>query len=212
MAPTPTEESSPVAEPTFTAKPEVKYWTKANIALTIVFALLALALFTLLLVFYLRRRIEKKKRAHRKSDHVALLEDEDKTSMFSRHRHSSVTLYVDPDSDSQNKRISQDTISLIPLQITPLDEVHDPLNPNTTTQNTGSTGSGVSSMSRLSSNTASTMMLSPITANGEDNDMGIRPSGRPRSTSTTSQRARYYENTPTNIENRLIPKIVTTSD
>jgi hypothetical protein len=38
--------------------------------------------------------------------------------------------------------------------------------------------------------------------------MGIRPSGRARSTSTASQRARYYETTPTNVEMPSIPKIV----
>jgi hypothetical protein len=209
MAPLPTEDNNNlIVDTTAASKPAESYWTKANIALTAVFALLSLIIFVLLLVFYLRRRTHKKKRVHPKSDKAGLLEHEDKTSMFSQSRHSSVTLYVDSEADAHSKRASQDTISLVPLQITPLEEVHDPMNHTNTT--TTSNGSGVSSISRLSSNTTSTMMLSPISPSGEEGDMGIRSAGRPRSTSTASQRARYYETIPTNVEMPPIPKIIRT--
>jgi hypothetical protein len=205
MAPTPTENvDNLIADPAATAKPDEGYWTKANIAFTAVFALLSLTIFVILLVFYLRRRSHKK-RAHPKSDKAGLLAHEDKTSMFSRERHSSVTLYVDSEADAHNKRASQDTLSLVPLQVTPLEEIHDPMSHTNTT--TASNGSGVSALSRLSSNT---MMLSPVSPNGEEGDMGIRPSGRSRSTSTASQRARYYDTTPTDIERPPIPTIIHT--
>jgi hypothetical protein len=211
MAPTPTENNdindnnNLAADPAATAKPDEGYWTKANIAFTAVFALLSLIVFIVLLVFYLRRRSHKMKRVHPKSDKAGLLAHEDKTSMFSRERHSSVTLYVDSEANTLNKRASQDTISLIPLQVTPLEEIHDPISRTNTT--TISNGSGVSAISRLSS---SAMMLSPVSPSGEEGDMGIRPSGRPRSTSTTSQKARYYDTTPTDIEMPPIPTIVHT--
>jgi hypothetical protein len=197
MAPTPPQPNDNLAEPEVSAKPYEGYWTKTNIAFTAVFALLSLIVFIVLLTFYLRRRSHKKKRVvHPKSDKAGLLEHEDKTNMFSRERHSSVTLYVDSEADAQSKRASQDAISLIPLQVTPLEEVHDPMN-----------RSGISALSRLSS---STLMLSPISPNGEEGDMGVRPSGRPRSTSTTSMKARYYDTTPTNVEMPPIPTIIHT--
>ncbi|KAH4002163.1 hypothetical protein HBH98_172920 [Parastagonospora nodorum] len=212
MAPTPiddnllpNDETNLFADPTAAPKSEARYWTKANIAFTVVFALLALIIFVILLAFYLRRRSHKKKHANHKSDKAALLEDEDKTSMFSRDRHSSVTLYVDEESEARRKRASSDTISLIPLQITPVEDAHDPM--ETTA---ASNGSGVSAMSRLSTNTMSTMMLSPISPN-EDGDLSVRPGGRPRSTSTASQRARYYESTPLDVERQPVPIIVTES-
>tara|TARA_R110002003_G_scaffold702_14_gene21207 strand:- start:28888 stop:29538 length:651 start_codon:yes stop_codon:yes gene_type:complete len=213
MAPTPTEDNNNlVADPTVTAKPDEGYWTKTNIGVTVMFALLALAIILVLLVFYLRRRAEKKKRVHPKSDRAGLLAHEDKTSMFSRHRHSSVTLYVDSEAEAQSKRVSQESISLIPLQVTPLEEVHDPIasNARASTTTTASNGSGVSAISRMSNNSASTMMLSPISPSGEEGDLSIRPSGRPRSTSSASQRARYYESTPSHVEMPPIPKIIRT--
>jgi hypothetical protein len=208
MAPTPTDDKSLVADPTSTAKPDEGYWTKSNIAVTIVFGLLTLAICLLLLAFYLRRRSEKKKEAHRKSDRAGLLAHEDKTNMFSKERHSSVTLYIDTETDAQSKRISQESMPLVPLQITPLEEVHDPIGRTDTT--TASNGSGVSALSRLSTNTASTIMLSPLSPNGDDGDLSIRSSGRPRSTSTASQRARYYDTTPMNVAMPPIPKIIRT--
>jgi len=198
--PIPNDETSLFADPTAAPKPEAKYWTKANIAFTAIFALLSLIIFVILLSFYLRRRSHKNKHANRKSDKAALLQDEDKTSMFSRDRHSSVTLYVDEESEARRKRASSDTISLIPLQVTPVEDTHDAM--ETTA---ASNGSGVSAMSRLS-----TMMLSPISPN-EDGDLSVRPGGRPRSTSTASQRARYYESTPFDVERQPVPIIVTES-
>jgi hypothetical protein len=127
--------------------------------------------------------------------------------MFSRDRHSSVTLYVDEEADARNKRASQDTISLVPLQITPADEIRDPIDETPTT---ASNGSGVSAMSRLSSNTASTMMLSPISPSDEDGDLSIRPSGRARSASSVSQKARYYDTTPVDVQRGPIPTIIRT--
>jgi hypothetical protein len=196
MAPTPTQDNnSLVATPTTTAKPDVKYWTKANIAVTAVFALLFLAIFLLLLAFCLHRRAQVKKREHPASDKSGLLQHKDNTNMFSHGRNSSVTLYVDTETDKQA------SMELIPLQVTPLDEVHDPIN------NTASIGSTIS---RLSINTTSTLLLSPISPNAEEGDLGLRPPGRPRSTSTASQRARYYESAPADVELHPIPKIVHT--
>jgi hypothetical protein len=206
MAPTPVDENLLVPEATSTPKPDEGYWTKNNIAVTIVFALLALAIALLLLAFYLRRRIEQKKNANRRSDHARLLDHEDKSSMFSRERHSSVTLYVDSENaDAQSRRVSQDSMPLVALQITPLEEVHDPMSRIDTSA--ASNGSGVS---RLSTNTTSTLVLSPISPSLEEGDLSVRTSGRPRSTSTASQRARYYESTPVNVDMPPIPKIVRT--
>jgi len=207
MAPTPTDNNL-VADPTSTAKPHEGYWTKSNVAVTIVFGLLSLAIALLLLAFCLRRRSEKKKVANRKSDRAGLLAHEDKTNMFSKERHSSVTLYVDTETDPRSKRVSQESMALVPLQVTPLEEVHDPISHTETT--TASDGSGVSALTRKSTQTASTMMLSPISPSGEEGDLSIRPSARPRSTSTASQKARYYESTPRNTDMPPIPKIVRT--
>lgn len=209
MAPTPTSDTL-AADPTSSATPATGYWTKANIAVTAVFALLALGLFLALLLFYLHRRSQKKKHAKPHSDKAGLLENEDKTSMFSRNRESSVTLYVDSEHhDVQRKRISQETTSLIPLQITPVEELRDPM--NSYNNNTTSTGSGVSAMSSTTNaNTLSTILLSPVSPSGDQGDLGIRPSGRARSTSSASQKARYYETTPSNIAMPPIPKIIRT--
>jgi hypothetical protein len=203
MAPTPstdTNNNNLTANPTTTPKPSPKYWTKANIAVTTVFALLFLAIFLVLLAFVFHRRAQRKRHINATPDKAHLLKHEDKTNMFSRERHSSVTLYVDTDA---RKRASTDTTTLTPLQITPLEEVHDPLNT--------STGTGVSAPSHLSTNTASTMLLSPISPGAEDGDLGLRGEGRPRSTSTASQRARYYESVGGgDLEMRDIPRIVRT--
>jgi hypothetical protein len=205
MAPTPVEENNNlIADPTTTPKPNEGYWTKSNIAVTIVFALLALVFLVLLLAFYFRRRSHKKQLANLKSDKAGLLANEDKTSMFSSTRHSSVTVYVD---EEGNKQTTQDGVPLVPLRSTPVEEVQNPVDtPTATTSN----GSGVSAMRRLSTNTASTMMLSPISPNGEEGDLSVRQYGRPRSTSTTSQKARFYETTPTNPASVQIPIIVRT--
>jgi cbb3-type cytochrome oxidase subunit 3 len=202
MAPIPVDNNLN-ADTDLTPKKDSTYWTKANIALTTVFGLVFLGIVFVALVFFLHRRTQSKKLDSRKSDKAGLLANEDKTHMFSRNRASSVTLYVDHEADTRNKRSSTDTMHLVPLQITPVEEATDPIG-----ENSESAGTGVSSVSRLSNATLSTMMLSPISANGEEGDLGIRPSGRARSTSTASQRARYYETTPTNVEMPPIPKIV----
>jgi cbb3-type cytochrome oxidase subunit 3 len=202
MAPIPVDNNLN-ANTDLTPKKDSTYWTKANIALTTVFGLVFLGIALAALIFFLHRRKQKKKLDNRKSDKAGLLADEDKTHMFSRHRASSVTLYVDHEADARNKRSSTDTMHLIPLQITPVDEARDPIG-----DNTESAGTGVSSASRLSNATLSTLMLSTISPSGDEGDLGMRPSGRARSTSTASQRARYYETTPTNVEMPPIPKIV----
>jgi cbb3-type cytochrome oxidase subunit 3 len=211
MAPTPTEGDSNnlLVDPTSLPKPSEGYWTTVNIAVTAVFALLFLTIILVLLIFFFHRRSHKKKRANRKSDKDSLLAHEDKTSnMFSRGRHSSVTLYVDEETEARSKRKSSDTISLIPLQVTPLEEIQDPIEPAAAASN----GSGVSALSRLSTNTMSTMMLSPISPSAEEGDLGMRQSGgRPRSTSTASQRARYYESTPMDVERPPVPVIIRTA-
>ncbi|KAF1837611.1 hypothetical protein BDW02DRAFT_121552 [Decorospora gaudefroyi] len=190
------------------SQPHRTYWTKANIALTTVFALILVAIFLAALLFFLHRRREKKKIESLKSDKAGLLAHEDKTSMFSRHRASSVTLYVDSEADAHHKRSSTDTMHLIPLQVTPVEEARDPM-----ADHTESAGTSVSRESRQSVTTLSSMMLSPISPSGEEaGDLGLRPAaGRSRSTSTASQRARYYESTPTTIiEMPPIPRIVHT--
>ncbi|EFQ89950.1 hypothetical protein CFE70_001994 [Pyrenophora teres f. teres 0-1] len=188
------------------AKPDSKYWTKANIALTIVISLVFLAVILFAIIFLLHRLHEKKKLANRKSDTAGLLANEDKTNnMFSRHRASSVTLYVDSEADARNKRSSTETMHLVPLQVTPVEEARDPIDDST---ESSSSGSGVSSLSRQSNLTVSSMLLSPMSSTADSD----RPSGRPRSTSTTStrsQRARYYETTPA-VDMPQIPKIVHT--
>lgn len=211
MAPTPTDETR-TAEPSSISAPKTGYWTKVNIAVTIVFGLLALGIFLALLVFYLHRRAERKKLENRKSDKAGLLANEDKTSMFSRQRGSSVTLYVDHNADAHNRQSTGDTMSLVPLHVTPSEETRDPIDNINVTD---STGSGVSARSRASNtNTVSTLLLSPVmgatTSTISDGDLGTRPSGRPRSVSSVSQKSRYYESTPTDIQRPPIPMIVRT--
>jgi cbb3-type cytochrome oxidase subunit 3 len=206
MAPIPVDNNL-VADADSKPTSDRRYWTKSHIALTIVFALIFLAICLASLFFWLHRRSEKKKLDKRKSDTAGLLANEDKTSMFSRVRASSVTLYVDSEADAHNKRPSMDTMRLVPLQVTPVEEARDPMS-----DNTESSGTGVSSVSRQSNATLSSVMLSPISPGGEGGDMGLRPAGRARSTSTASQKARYYESTPT-IAMPQVPKIIhTTTD
>jgi cbb3-type cytochrome oxidase subunit 3 len=203
---------APIPENNLSAEPDHKkesgsgYWSKANIALTIVFGLVSLAIILATVLFFLYRRAEKKKLEHRKSDKAGLLENEDKTNMFSRQRGSSLTLYVDSETDARNKRSSADTMHLVPLQVTPVEESRDPI------ATADSAGTGISALSRESNGTLSTMMLSPMgSTSGEHGDLSVRPTGRARSTSTASQKARYYETTPMNEAMPPIPKIVHTA-
>ncbi|USP74373.1 kinase-like protein [Curvularia clavata] len=186
------------------AKSGTTYWTKSNIITTTVFIIVVVAILTAALAFVFYRRKENKKLAKRRSDTAGLLANEDKTSMFSRDRASSVTLYVDTDAGARSKRHSTDTMNLIPLHITPVEESRNPI-----TEMAPSAGSGVSSVSRLSMGAQSNVMLSPI-LQGTDDANSIRPSGRPRSVSTASQRSRYYERTSISGDMPEIPKIVHT--
>lgn len=201
MAPLPTNNADSNGDK---AKPSTTYWTKSNIVYTTVFIIVAVAILTAVLAVVFYRRRENKKLSKRKSDTAGLLANEDKTSMFSRDRASSVTLYVDTDADARNKRHSTDTMNLVPLHITPVEESRDPI-----AATVPSAGSGVSSVSRLSLGAQSNVMLSPI-MQGTDDANSIRPSGRPRSVSTASQRSRYYDRTSISIDMPEIPKIVHT--
>lgn len=187
------------------AKSNKTYWTKSNIISTAVFIIVAVAILSAALAFVLYRRHQNKKLSKRKSDTAGLLANEDKTSMFSRDRASSVTLYVDSDGDGRSKRRSIDTTNLVPLHITPVEETQDLIAETAT-----SVRSGASSVSRLSMGGQSNAMLSPILHSPDDVDSGVRPSGRPRSTSTASQRSRYYERTSISGDMPEIPKIVHT--
>jgi hypothetical protein len=101
--------------------------------------------------------------------------EDDKSSMFSRDdRSSRLSLYVDTET-VDNRRASVDTIPLIPLHVTPAEDVHDPLERST------SVGSGVS---RHSLKPSGTMPL--------EQDLGTQRT-RPRSTSTSSTRYYSYE-------------------
>lgn len=184
-----------------------------------VFLFLAVSLIVTLVAFWFHKRAERNKLPPEKrpssyhpfrtqsSDKSSLLAnaapspEDDKSSMFSRDRSTSVSLYVD--TDVVDKRASMENVSLIPLHITPAEETHDPMDRTT------SVGSRVSALSRGSSRYstgASSLALSPIQQN-EDGDLGT--SSRPRSTSTTSMR--YYSTTPTDRESApQIPKIVHT--
>lgn len=189
MAPTPVNNNLS-AEPSATEKPEQNYWKPANIAFTAVVSALALGIVLAVIAFFIYRHRQHKKNAQITPVEEGLLEgDERKSSMFSRERVSSVTVYVDnANTDTAYERVNQEPTPLAPLHI----------NTQTPTP-AGSAGSGVSSLSRNSNSTLGTMMLSPVSE-------GSRPS-RPRSTSTSS--VRYYAVIPT--DNTIpVPKIVRT--
>jgi len=120
--------------------------------------------------------------------------EDDKTTMFARDRGASLSLYVD--TDIHDRRKSVDAVPLIPLQITPAEDVHNPMD------RTISVGSGVSARHSLSPS-----------VNVSEEDLGSRRT-RPRSTSTTSPR--YYtvspihETGPVPFSAPQIPKIVHT--
>jgi hypothetical protein len=189
MAPTPVENNLS-AEPLATSKPDENYWKPANIAFTAVASALALGVILAVVAFFVYRHRQQKKIAQTTPAKESLLEgDERKSSMFSRERASSVTVYVDnANTDTAYKRVSQEPTPLAPLHI----------NTQAPTP-AASAGSGVSSLSRNSNGTLSSMMLSPVSE-------GSRPS-RPRSTSTSS--VRYYAVTPTDTT-IPVPKIVRT--
>ncbi|KAF9696192.1 hypothetical protein EKO04_005816 [Ascochyta lentis] len=188
MAPTPVDNILS-ADPTSTSKPDENYWKPSNIAFTAVASALALGVILAAIAFFIYRHRQHKNLIQTTPAKEGLLDgDERKSSMFSRERASSVTVYVDhAATDASYRRISQEPAPLVPLHIN-------------TQAPAVSAGSGVSAMSRNSNSTLGTMMLSPISE-------GSRPGGRPRSTSTSS--VRYYAVTPTDTT-IPVPKIVRT--
>lgn len=189
MAPTPVENNLS-AEPSVTSKPDQNYWKPANIAFTAVASALALGVILVVIAFLVYRHRQHKKITQTTPAKESLLEgDERKSSMFSRERVSSVTVYVDnANTDTAYQRVSQEPMPLASLHV----------NAQTPTP-AASAGSGISSMSRNSNSTLGTMMLSPVSE-------GSRPT-RPRSTSTSS--VRYYAVTPTDTTTP-VPQIVRT--
>lgn len=189
MAPTPVDNNLS-AELSATAKPDQNYWKPANIAFTAVVSALALGVILAVIAFVVYRHRQRKKIAQTTPAKEGLLEsDKRKSSMFSRERASSVTVYVDnTNTDTAYERVNQEPTRLAPLHV----NTHIPT-PAT------SAGSGISSLSRSSNSTLGTMMLSPVSE-------GSRPS-RPRSTSASS--VRYYAVTPTGTT-IPVPKIIRT--
>ena len=213
MAPTPADNQPEQPQPTTT--PSSGGISTASIVGIVVFGLFVIGIVGSIIAFYLHKRAERMKLPpeHRpvsyhpfrtESYKARLLDDaasperDDKESMFSRDRGSSLSLYVD--TDSHDHRRSMETVSLIPLHVTPAEEVHDPME----NQNT-SMGTGVSGTSMYSRNSRGSLTpISPLTAHGEEADLGVRKT-RPRSTSSTS--VRYYEVSP---DAPAVPKIVHT--
>lgn len=196
MAPIPANDSL-IAD--HTPSPSPGYWTKANIIGTVIFAVFALVITCLLVAFFIRRCMEKASITNPQADKAGLLANEDKTNMFSRTGVSSVTVYVDSEADARTK---QESVSLIPLQVTPVEEaVADPI------RNTQSEGSGISVVSSVSSSTQRTVLLSPISPM-DDGSTASSMSGRPRSTSGASMR--YYDRTPLDVPAMPVPIAVRT--
>lgn len=188
MAPTPVDnELSANATPTI--KPDENYWKPSNIAFTAVASALTLGVVLAAIAFFIYRHRQHKKLAQAASAKEGLLAgDERKSSMFSRERASSVTVYVDnADTDTSYRSISAEPAPLVPLHIN-------------TQLPAASAGSGVSAISRESSSSIGTMTLSLASEVS-------RSAGRPRSTSTSS--VRYYSVTPTDMT-IPVPKIVRT--
>jgi hypothetical protein len=208
MAPTPVDDQ-PNPQSTNNPAP-TKAWSTGAIVVGAIFAFLFICLIATIIAFWFNRRNERNKLPpeHRRSsyrpfrtessDRKGLLaneapkpEEEDKSTMFSRNRNS-VSLYVP--ADVMDRRPSMETVNLIPLHITPADDIQDPISATT------SNGSGVSKGSRIS------LTLSPIQMN---ETWGTGPTTRPRSTSATS--IRYYSSTsPESTATPQIPKIVHT--
>jgi hypothetical protein len=126
--------------------------------------------------------------------------------MFSRDsRHSSVNLYVDESHAVEGTKKSVETQSLIPLHVSPIEDLRgeDPMD-----RAAGSNGSGVSSNSRNSSRFSTTssggsLGLSAIPVPGQQLNLE-RPKGTRRLSS-----ARYYEvGTAVAPPVPMIPKIV----
>ena len=213
MAPTPSD-AQPSAAPVDSPTP-TNSWSTGAIVVAAVFGFILVCLIATAITFCIRKRKARSKLPpqHQRpsyhpfrtvsSDRKGLLEnqapspDEDKTTMFSRDRsRSSVSLYVP--AEVMERRPSLEQVSLIPLHVTPAEEVQDPVSA------AGSNGSGVSKSSKGS---RISLGLSPVHTN--DNSTSV-PKTRPRSTSTTS--VRYYSGTSSdNSSIPQIPKIVHTA-
>ncbi|KAF2740044.1 hypothetical protein EJ04DRAFT_264533 [Polyplosphaeria fusca] len=215
MAPTPSATATSAPTATAAAKASEGKWSTASIVGVSFFVFFLLAFAITVAAYYYHRRAERNKlppearptsyhpfRTLSHTDKSGLLAnaapdpEDDKRSMFSRKSRSSVSLYVD--SEHGPDRRSMDTVSLIPLHITPGDEVDDPMD--------NSTGSGVTASS---TSTRGSLGLSTIPVPQEqEQDLGV-PKTRVRSSSAAS--ARYYEVTPTETTPPVqIPKIVHT--
>ena len=176
MAPTPVDNKLP-AEPSTTSGPDKGYWSTGNIAMTAVAAAFALGVFLAIVAFLVHRRRQNKKIAQSIPAKESLLAGEErKSSMFSRERASSVTVYVDnaPTETSYNP-VRPDPAPLAPLHIDT--QIPTPA---------ASTGSGASSLSMNSRSSLSSMMMSSASEGPG--------ASRPRSTSYSS--LRYYSVTP----------------
>lgn len=215
MAPTPVD-NQPKA-PEQTSEPEKGGLSTASIVGIAIFAFFVVAVGVTFIAFYFHKRSERNKLPPEKRPasyhpfrtesakssllaNAAPSPEDDKSSMFSRDRNSSLSLYVD--TDNHDKRHSTDTVSLIPLHVTPAEEDRDPFD------RTNSVGSGVSRYSTTTSGGSLGIRQIPVPEETEERDLGVRPQTRARSTSTAS--TRYYEaNSP--LESAPpIPKIVTT--
>lgn len=138
--------------------------------------------------------------------------------MFARDRGSSLSLYVDSGiHNDRSKRASIDTVSLIPLHVTPpaAEDGQD----RGGADYMDSVGSGVSGTSRYSRSTSggSVSRLSPSTSQSSlglsgipvpEESRGNGEKARPRSTSSAS--VRYYEAVNGGGNAMPVPKIVTT--
>ncbi|KAK3204084.1 hypothetical protein GRF29_106g1650122 [Pseudopithomyces chartarum] len=135
MAPLPTNDPTTTPSP---PKPANNPWNTATIIVGAVFLFLLLALIGTLIAFLLHKRSLRNKLppSHRPrsyhpfrtetTDKTSLLSnaqspsDDERSSMFSRERGGSVSLYVD--AEPTPKRIStqsMETVNLVPLHITP---------------------------------------------------------------------------------------------
>ncbi|KAF2002783.1 hypothetical protein P154DRAFT_122705 [Amniculicola lignicola CBS 123094] len=221
MAPTPANGNENSLKATDAPKPSNGKMTTPTIVSLSIFCFFLVAITITVVGFWFHRRAERNKLPpeHRPASYhpfrtnsspksgllanaaPAPERSDDKASMFSRERsRSNVSLYVD--TAHIDRRESMETVSLIPLTITPAEEVHNPMH----RPMTESYGSSVSS-SKYSVSSGGSMGLSAIPV-PEEQDMGMRKT-RTRSTSTLS--ARYYETTPTDLSPQLpIPKIVHT--
>ncbi|KAF1953354.1 hypothetical protein CC80DRAFT_507221 [Byssothecium circinans] len=222
--PSPSPSPSPTTTPTPTPTPEpTKLWNTGSIILgSLVLGFIAAFLSTLI-IFILRRRrarnqlkvppeIRGATRYHpfraQSTDKTSLLanaaakpndEEDDavsrKSSMFSRHRGTSVSLYID--TDVVDRRAS--TVQLIPLQVTPVGEEGDTM---------GSEGTGVSGWTGGSGRFSGFSGMSGRESGSVRRDSGESfgttiSMSRPRSTRSTSMR--YYASS--SLENASMPEM-----